>query len=248
MAVGDTPPVRRVARKAPVRWRIIAALVLPMFGAMVKLRIRPGSTLPGEGPFILSPNHYSEIDPIVMGVVVWKLRRTPRFLAKSSLFRVPALGWLMRFTGQIPVEREAGGALGKPLEEAALLVKRGQGVIVYPEGTLTKDPDLWPMKGKSGAVRMALEQGIPLYPAAHWGTQNWMGRYAKKIRVVPRTTIDVVVGPPLDLSAYSDRPVTRELVDRATTELMGQIASLVADLRGEAKPATLFDPSKGKKS
>lgn len=244
---GDTPPVRRVARKTQLRWHIIAALVLPLFGAMVKLRIRPGAALPAEGPFILSPNHYSEIDPIVMGVVVWKLRRTPRFLAKSSLFRVPALGWLMRFTGQIPVEREAGAQLGAPLKAAALLATRGQGVIVYPEGTLTKDPDLWPMKGKSGAVRMALEQGIPLYPAAHWGTHNWMGHYAKKIRVVPRTAIDAVVGPPLDLSAYRDKPVTRELVDQATTELMNQIASLVADLRGEPQPAALFDPSEGNK-
>lgn len=246
MSVGDTPSRRRVARKAQLRWRIIAGLVLPLFGAMVKLRIRPGAALPVEGPFILSPNHYSEIDPIVMGVVVWKLRRTPRFLAKSSLFRVSALGWLMRFTGQIPVERESGAKLGEPLKAAALLAQRGQGVIVYPEGTLTKDPDLWPMKGKSGAVRMALEQGIPLYPAAHWGTQNWMGHYAKKIRVFPRTTIDAVVGPPLDLTAYAGVPVTRELVDRATEELMGQVASLLAGLRNEAKPATLFDPGKEK--
>jgi 1-acyl-sn-glycerol-3-phosphate acyltransferase len=212
---------------------------------MVKLRIKPGSHLPTEGPFILSPNHYSEIDPIVMGVVVWKLRRTPRFLAKSSLFKVPALGWLLRFTGQIPVEREAGAKLGEPLKAATLLAERGQGVIVYPEGTLTKDPELWPMKGKSGAIRMALEQGIPLYPAAHWGTQNWMGHYAKKIRVFPRTTIDVVVGPPMDLSKYVGKLLTRDLVESATTELMDQVASLLAELRGEPKPAKLFDPSEG---
>jgi 1-acyl-sn-glycerol-3-phosphate acyltransferase len=193
----------------------------------------------------LSPNHYSEIDPIVMGVVVWKLRRTPRFLAKSSLFRVPALGWLLRFTGQIPVEREAGGKLGEPLKAAALLAERGQGVIVYPEGTLTKDPELWPMKGKSGAVRMALEQGIPLYPAAHWGTQNWMGHYAKKIRVFPRTTIDAVVGPPFDLTKYQGKPLTRDVLEKATTELMNEVARLLADLRGEPQPVELLDPSKG---
>ena len=82
------------------------------------------------------------------------------------------------------------------MQAAKLLTDRNQGVIVYPEGTLTKDPELWPMRGKSGAVRMALEQNIPLYPAAHWGTQHWMGRYAKKIRFFPRTTIDAVVGNP----------------------------------------------------
>lgn len=241
---GGSSTSSRVKRSAELRWRIIAALVLPIFGAMVKLRIRPGSVLPAQGPFILSPNHYSEIDPIVMGVVVWKLRRTPRFLAKASLFRVPGLAWLLRFTGQIPVEREAGARLGEPLKAAALLAERGQGVIVYPEGTLTKDPDLWPMVGKSGAIRMALEQGIPLYPAAHWGTQHLMGRYAKKIRVFPRTTIDAVIGQPLDLSRFDGKPVTREILAEATEILMKEISALVGELRNEKPPATLFDPSK----
>ena len=210
---------------------------------MVKLRIQQGSALPARGPFILSPNHYSEIDPIVMGVVVWKLRRTPRFLAKASLFKVPGLAWLLRFTGQIPVEREAGARLGEPLKAASLLAERGQGVIVYPEGTLTKDPDLWPMVGKSGAIRMALEQGLPLYPAAHWGTQNLMGRYAKKIRVFPRTTIDAVIGQPLDLSRFEGKPMTREILGEATEMLMAEITALVSQLRGEKPPAKRFDPS-----
>lgn len=232
---------------AEFRWRVIAALVLPLFGAMVRLRIKKGSALPERGPFILSPNHYSEIDPIVMGVVVWKLKRTPRFLAKASLFRVPALGWLLRFTGQIPVERDAAAKLGEPLKAAARLAERGQGVIVYPEGTLTQDPNLWPMEGKSGAVRMALEQDIPLFPAAHWGTQNWMGRYAKKIRVFPRTQIDAVVGQPFDLSAYRGKPITRELLEKATSELMKEIAALVGELRGETPPSSLWVRSEGKK-
>lgn len=238
--MSKTPVTRR---SAEIRWRVIAFLVLPIFGAMVKLRIREGSKLPTSGPFILSPNHYSEIDPIVMGVVVWKLRRTPRFLAKASLFRVPALGWLMRFTGQIPVERDASAQLGQPLQAAKLLTDRNQGVIVYPEGTLTKDPELWPMRGKSGAVRMALEQDIPLYPAAHWGTQHWMGRYAKKIRLFPRTTIDAVVGEPFDLSAWEGKPLTRELLQDATDKLMQEIAQLAGSLRGETPPAILHDGS-----
>ena len=118
---------------------------------------------------------------------------------------------------------------------------RGQGVIVYPEGTLTKDPDLWPMKGKVGAVRMALQSDIPLYPAAHWGTQHWMGRYAKKIHVFPRTTIDAVVGEPLDLSAFRGKPITKELLESATDVLMHEIAALVGSLRGEKPPKTLHD-------
>ena len=125
-------------RSAQIRWRLIAAIVIPVFGAMARIRITRGS-LPAKGPFIISPNHYSEIDPIVMGIVVWKLRRTPRFFAKASLFRVPGLGTLMRFTGQIPVERNSSVKTSEPLDAAKILTSQGSGLIVYPEGTLTKD-------------------------------------------------------------------------------------------------------------
>jgi 1-acyl-sn-glycerol-3-phosphate acyltransferase len=229
-----------VKRSSQLRWHFFAGLVIPVFTLIAKLRIVRG-VLPPTGPFIIAPNHYSEIDPIVMGIVVWKLGRTPRFLAKASLFRVPVLGSIMRFTGQIPVERRSSATISEPLKAAGVLISQGSGLIVYPEGTLTKDPDLWPMKGKLGAVRMALDSGIPLYPAAHWGTQNLMGRYAKFIRVFPRARIDVVVGERLDLSAFEGKPITLELLEKATAQLMKEIASLAGELRGEKPPVTLHD-------
>lgn len=221
-------------------WRLAQIVILPLFNAFVTLRIRPGSTLPQDGPFIVAPNHYSEIDPVVMGVAVWKLGRTPRFLAKASLFRIPVLGFYLRKTGQIPVEREVRG--NSAIDAAHQLMDAGQGVIVYPEGTLTREPELWPMRGKSGAIRIALEAGIPLYPAAHWGTQNLMARYGKKISVRPRPVIDVVIGEPMDLSKYEGKPVSRELADEATNELMQEIQKLVSTLRGEPAPKSIFQP------
>lgn len=232
--------IRRNRSSVPVRWRTIAGIVVPIFTLMVRLRIRKNSELPSEGPFIISPNHYSEIDPIVIGVAVWKLGRVPRFLAKASLFRVPVLGWLMTFSGQIPVERKSGRSAGDPLEKLKGLVAEREGIIVYPEGTLTKDPEMWPMEGKSGALRLALEENVPIYPAAHWGTQNWMGRYAKKIRVFPRTPIEVIVGKPLDLSKYQGQSLSSELLREATNELMKEIASLVGELRNQKPPKKLF--------
>jgi 1-acyl-sn-glycerol-3-phosphate acyltransferase len=104
------------------------------------------------------------------------------------------------------------------------------------------------MQGKFGAVRMALEQNIPLYPAAHWGTQHWMGHYAKTIRFFPRTTIDAVVGEPLDLSAYQGKPLTKKLLQGATDKLMHEIAALVGSLRGETPPKTLHDGRKPKET
>jgi len=221
-------------------WRLAQIVILPLFNAFVTMRLKPGSTLPPEGPFIVAPNHYSEIDPVVMGVAVWKLGRTPRFLAKASLFRIPVLGFYLRKTGQIPVEREARG--NSAIDAAHQLMNSGQGVIVYPEGTLTRQPELWPMRGKSGAIRMALETGIPLYPAAHWGTQNLMARYGKKITVRPRPVIDVVIGQPMDLSQYQGKTASKELLDKATNDLMLQIQALVSELRGEPAPKKIFEP------
>lgn len=238
-------PIPRARRAVQFRWRIIAGIIVPIFSLMVRLRIRKNSRLPSEGPFIISPNHYSEIDPIVMGVAVWKLGRIPRFLAKASLFRVPLLGWLMSFSGQIPVERKAGPSAGDSLKKLRGLMLEREGVIVYPEGTLTKDPEMWPMEGKSGAIRLALEENIPIYPAAHWGTQNWMGRYAKKIRLFPRTQIEVLVGEPFDLTRYREKTLSSDLLREATYELMNEISRLVGKLRNQKPPEKLFAVGQG---
>lgn len=222
-------------------WRLIEVLILPLFNTFVTLTVTKDSSLPRTGPFIVAPNHHSEIDPIVMGVAVWRLGRTPRFLAKASLFKIPVVGFLLRATGQIPVERGASST-GGALRAANQLISQDQGLIVYPEGTLTRQPDLWPMKGKTGAIRMALESGIPLYPAAHWGTQDLMARYGKSLSVIPRPRITVVVGEAMNLEAFQGRPITRELLDEATDALMHAIQDLVASLRGEAPPETIYQP------
>lgn len=237
-------------KRRPSTFWVLASLILPIWSCMVRYRFTPDSKLPATGPFILSPNHYSEVDPIAMGGAIWHLGRLPRFMAKESLFKIPVFGWLLRASGQIPVRRE--GALrsssGNPLGAANELIKREAAVIVYPEGTLTRDPDLWPMRGKSGAVRLALETGIPLIPAAHWGTQELMPRYGKGIHPFPRKTIEVAVGEPLDLSRFKEREIDQKTVNEATRLLMTEITRLLAGLRGEEPPAELWDPSKHQQS
>ncbi len=236
-------------RKPSMFW-VLATLILPAWSAMVRYRFTPDSKLPKTGPFILSPNHFSEIDPIVMGAAVWHLGRVPRFMAKASLFKVPVFGWMLRGSGQIPVQREGSvrGADGNPIGAAAELIRREAGVIVYPEGTLTRDPELWPMRGKSGAVRLALETGIPLIPVAHWGTQELMPRYGKRLHPFPRKTVEIAVGEPMDLSEFRERGVNQRTVNEATVALMGEITKLLAGLRGEEPPAELWDPAKHQQS
>lgn len=224
---------------------LLAVLVLPLWSLSVRYRFH-GRSLPLTGAFVMSPNHYSEIDPVVTGVAAWKLGRAPRFMAKASLFKVPVLKWLLNGSGQIPVER-AGSKSHTAFRAAQALVAKGRMVIVYPEGSLTRDPDMWPMRGKTGAVRLALEHGIPIIPVAHWGTQQVMARYSKKVHLLQRKVIDINVGEPMDLSAYAGKTDAASL-NAATDELMAKIAELLAELRNEPAPETRWDPSKHKQS
>lgn len=245
---GSLAPLRRPPLKSspekrrPSFFWVLAGLILPPLGLAVKFRFH-GRPLPQTGAFVLAPNHYSEIDPVIMGAAAWKLGRMPRFLAKASLFKIPVVGWFLRTSGQVPVER-SGSRSHAALRAAEELVTKGRMVIVYPEGSLTRDPDLWPMRGKTGAVRIALERDIPIIPAAHWGTQHLMPRYGKKIHPFPRKTIDVMVGEPIDLSAYRGKALEPATLARATDEVMRAIAQLAGELRGETPPSERWDPAK----
>ena len=237
-----TRPAKPYAEKRrPSAWWILAVLVVPFMRSITRLRIRNAEKLPATGPFILAPNHHSNIDPVVVALAVWRLGRAPRFLAKASLFRIPVVGAALRSVGQIPVERGGGGAI--PLHAAERLIREGQGVIVYPEGSLTRDPQLWPMRGKTGAARLALELGLPVIPAAHWGTQDLMPIYSSKLRLRPRARIDVAFGDPVDLSDLG-RVADRAALNAATDRIMAAITGLVEELRGEQAPAERWDPSK----
>ncbi|MGO2807066.1 MAG: lysophospholipid acyltransferase family protein, partial [Glutamicibacter arilaitensis] len=123
-------------------------------------------TLP-QGGYILCPNHLTEIDPLVVGHAIYSNGRLPRWLAKESLFNVPVLGWMLRETGQVPVARSATSA-GESLKAAKRVLDAGGVIVIYPEGTLTRDPNLWPMVGRTGAARLALQTGAPVVPMAHW--------------------------------------------------------------------------------
>lgn len=210
---------------------------------MARLRITGGEKVPASGACVLAPNHYSEIDPIVVAVALWRLGRAPRFLAKEALFRVPGIGMLLRASGQIPVTRGGASRGSVPLESARRLLERGESIIIYPEGSLTRDPNLWPMRGKTGAVRVALEQGIPLIPLAHWGTQQLMGRYGRRLRVFPRSTIQIKIGDPVDLSAFRGKPLEPAVLTAATSTVMAAITALLEDLRHEQAPPRRWDPN-----
>lgn len=238
---GRTGP--RQGRRKPekiLRWRIIAGLATPFFEFLGEYRVRGFHNIPKRGAMVLAPNHVSNFDPLTTAYVLWLGGRVPRFLAKASLFQVPGLGWALRFIGQIPVERSGGGA--EALAAASRLIEEDLAVIVYPEGTLTRDPDEWPMRGKTGAVRLALEHGIPLIPMAHWGVQQILPRYGRRLRFWRRARVEVAIGPALDLTPWHGRTDQQAYLE-ATAALMQEITRLQEILRGVPAPLERWNPA-----
>src|SRR6266480_5081245 len=112
----------------------------------------------------------------------------------------------------------------------------GACVIVYPEGTASRDPDLWPMVGKTGVARLALVTGAPVIPVAHWGAQVILPYGSKKPHLVPRHLVRMLAGPAVDLSAYRGQPLGREVLRGATAAVMADITGLLVQLRGKEPP------------
>jgi 1-acyl-sn-glycerol-3-phosphate acyltransferase len=227
--------------KSRITFVIVAGIVRPVMNLMMNKKWEGLEKLPAGG-FIAAPNHCTEIDPLVIGHMLYNQKRMPHFLAKGGLFKVPVLGAVLRATKQIPVERSTAGA-NRSLNVAKEVVDEGGAIVIYPEGTLTRDPELWPMKGHTGAARMALESVIPVVPMPHWGAHQLFPRYAKRFHLFPRRTSRVIVGNPVDLSAFEGRPLDKATLTAATGVIMDAITGLLATLRSEQPPAERWDPA-----
>ncbi len=232
-------------KRRPSLFWPLAGLVLPLMSYLCRMEFTGREKLPQTGSYVLAPNHYSEFDPLVVAVASWRLGRLPRFMAKESLFRVPVLGWVLRRTGMVPVSRASSAqATKQTMTQANELVAHGRGVIVYPEGSLTRDPGMWPMRGKTGAVRLALAADIPLIPMAQWGVQDIMGRYQKRISLwPPRKRVQIVIGDPVDLSDLRGRMGEQQALTEGTARLMAAITALLAQARGEEAPPERWNPT-----
>lgn len=198
--------------------------------------------LPRAGGVIVVANHISNVDPIALGQYIAFSGRWPRFLAKISLFRFPMVGAVVRACGQIPVQRHSAAAKDA-LSAAVTAVEAGKAVVVYPEGTITGDPDLWPMRGHTGAARIALQTTAPVVPIGQWGAQDILyGNHLGVPRLLPRKTFRLVTGEPVALDDLRGVPLTAAVLAEATTRIMDAITALVAELRQEQPPAVRYDP------
>jgi 1-acyl-sn-glycerol-3-phosphate acyltransferase len=233
--------VRKLERKRGWAIGVAAGILKPTLLAASSRTWIDGEKIPATGGCIVALNHISHIDPLLSAHFVYDHGRLPRYLAKSGLFKNKALGGFLTSAGQIPVERLSRNAIGA-YDAAVRAIGEGECIVIYPEGTLTRDPDLWPMKGKSGAARIALATGCPVIPVGHWGAQHILEPYSKKPDLLPRKNIVMKAGDPVDLSDLLGRPHSNEVTNQATERIMAAITALVADLRGETPPAERYDP------
>jgi 1-acyl-sn-glycerol-3-phosphate acyltransferase len=177
----------------------------------------------------VAANHISYLDPLGTGYAIVRAGRRPRFLAKHDLFRIALVGRVLRGIRQIPVDR------GRPSDPAPLAaaeeaLREGEVVVVYPEGTVTRNPDFTPMRGKTGAVRLALATSTPIVPMASWGSQAvWQKSGRGSLRF--GRPIWIKAGRPIDLSGEAGRAHDRQALHELTDRVMGEIAVLVDDLR-----------------
>jgi 1-acyl-sn-glycerol-3-phosphate acyltransferase len=195
---------------------------------------------PDEGCVVVS-NHISHFDPLTFAHFIYDAGRLPRFLAKAAVLDQPVIGRVIRATGQIPVYRLTIDA-SKAYSAAVEAIDRGQCVIVYPEGTITRDPDMWPMTGKTGAARIALATGCPVIPTAQWGAHEVLPPYTKVPHFFPRKTIHVRAGPPVDLGNLRKQSPTIDVLARATTRIMDAVTDLLAEIRNETPPKVRYNP------
>jgi 1-acyl-sn-glycerol-3-phosphate acyltransferase len=228
-------------RKRP--WfRTAEVVIIPWLRVVIRHRWAGGAHLPRTGGVVVAANHISKIDPITFGYFIDANGRTPHFMAKVELFNVRGLGHLFRATDMIPVYR-GGQSAGASVAAAVAAVRdEGMCVVVYPEATITRDPGMWPMVGKTGAARIALESGAPVIPVAQWGAHRVLAPYSKRPTLWPRRTVYARAGAPVDLDDLRGRPITTELATEATTRIMNAITAELETIRAEKAPAQRFDP------
>jgi 1-acyl-sn-glycerol-3-phosphate acyltransferase len=229
-----------VAREKGGFWVWFAsAFVHPLCWVLARRDNRGEDRIPRRGGALLVMNHISHIDPVYDAVFVHRLGRIPHFLAKESLFRPPLVRQVMYGTGQIPVYRGSTDAKDS-LRDANAALRAGKIVVIYPEGTITRQPEGWPMYARTGVARLALENDVPVIPVARWGTLAILDGYRRSFRPFPRHDVRTVVGEPVDLSEYRGEPVTSQMLRDVTDLVMAEVTTLVAEIRGETPPTEVF--------
>jgi 1-acyl-sn-glycerol-3-phosphate acyltransferase len=226
-------------------YRLVVNSARPFLALTTTHEWRGQESIPSDGAVIIASNHIGYVDPMTLGIFVLETGRVPKYLAKSSLFEKPLIKHVFIGAKQIPVYRGTADA-SNALAAAVKAIDDGDCVLIYPEGTVTRDPDCWPMRARTGVARVAMMTGAPVIPVAQWGPQNVWHYKAKLPRPFPRKRVQILAGEAIDLSEYTGQAMTVEVLREVTDLIMARITDLLVELRGGHPPAVAYDPSGGR--
>lgn len=222
-------------------FKIAAGILIPILSLFTKRDWRGANNIPKSGPAIVISNHISYADALLFAHYLYANGRAVRYLGKDSVFKIPVIGWIIKNAGQIPVSRQSDKA-SHALDSALGLLQAGHCVGIYPEGTLTRDENLWPMVAKTGVARLAIISKAPVIPVAQWGDQNLLAPYSKKVVLWRRTKVTYLAGAPLDFSKWYGKAEDQAALVEATAYAMAELTKLLEQIRGELAPHEIFDP------
>lgn len=231
-------------------WLVFCQIVMyPLAAALGRQKVGGAEHARRRGGYLLVANHISHLDPLFDSVAVRKIGRIPRFMAKASLWKVPVLGQALANSEQIPVDRAGTGAGQASLDAAAAALAKGKVVLIYPDGTVTRDPDMWPMKPRMGAGALALAGDFPVIPVAHWGSNQVYRSYGegRRFHPLPRKNVHTVFGAPVDLDDLRAGPHDARAVRTASMRIMTAVRDLLGEIRGEEPPSEFYDQRKAER-
>lgn len=193
-----------------------------VYSTYFRWRVYNPERVPKKGPVILASNHASFLDPPLVGS---GLKRDINYLARESLFRFPGIGALLRSWNAVPVDRDGGGAKG--LKMILDRLHDGAGIILFPEGTRTRDGKLQP--ARSGIGLTVIKSDAPVVPVRVFGTFEAYGKHIKFPR--PKRIV-VKYGRPMMFEKLREeaktcsKPRLKDIYQQVANELMAEIAKL----------------------
>ena len=204
-------------------WFLKRVLAGPILRILFRPWVRGLDNLPAEGPAIIAGNHNHFMDSIFVPLLA---PRPVVYLAKKDYFtgrgiKGAVTRWFFKLNNQLPMDRGGGSGSQASLESGLKVLREGNSLGIYPEGTRSPDGKLY--RGRTGIARLVLESGAPVVPVAIIGTDKLQpaGRLVPKLR-----RVGVVFGAPMDFSKYSGLPVDRFMLRSVTDEIMYEIMRL----------------------
>ncbi|HEX3648367.1 MAG TPA: lysophospholipid acyltransferase family protein [Pseudonocardiaceae bacterium] len=260
LRTGANEPTRRAgAKSVPLLWSVLMWVnrgLVAMCGRLVVTGRLPADA--ADRSILLAANHIGVFDAFVLTAACHRAGVAPRFLIAGGIMDAPVVGWALRTSGHLRVDRRKSTAI-EAFHAAVAALRNGQvAVLVYPEGRISHDPGLWPERGKSGVARLALAAGAPVVPisqwgaheSAYWGTEvvagwadfrpvltSWLRA------LVRRPTFRVRFGEPVDLAGLSaTRPGD---ATKARDRIMLAVTAGLVPLRPDEPDLPLFrDPTR----